>query len=349
MPKCIKDFEEEIVNDYNKGMSNKELGEKYGFNPTSISRFLIRNGHKKVNQSTMSDEDINKVKELLDKGYSRVQIAEELKRNKETIRFVIGYLNGTIIETMPKDVLEKAIEYRKNKMSMAEISKKLSIEKTKLSWILRYKNVNVKRVFTIYDDVEINENFFDVIGEEQMHVLGILFSMGRSVVKFHGRGYFEFKCLSEETSILMSALNKFVVNPINYLHPIPNTKYLSFKVYNEKLCNVFGEWGIGKKLPKVEEQHEHVFFNGYFKKSAYPSNKYIRISSNNIDTGTLDDYLEKHGINTRVKKGRNGASIEDFLSYKNLMKIYPEMEKKILFKSKQENGEYWRKYLKKTI
>ncbi|MDU3597544.1 hypothetical protein [Clostridium butyricum] len=136
----------EILTLYKEGMKTKDIHEKLNTNGASISLEALK---KRINRMVKNDNELkeehkknnrklilNKIKELYSKGYTSMQIGEQIELDASTVRNYISVycqdLKDIHYNNSKLDLLEKIKHSYKSGMTTSEIAEDLGVSSSKI-------------------------------------------------------------------------------------------------------------------------------------------------------------------------------------------------------------------------
>lgn len=149
----------EILDLYNQGFSQKDILQKYKVSIMRIRKVLQQSGHNTASYKKFDDEFILAILELLCAGYKQKDIATLLDCPITTIRDVVHKydLSGIAIKSRQKAKEEKILQMYKSGVAKPEICQQMKIQTTSLNKILKDNGLIVdrsekyKRIIKLYD------------------------------------------------------------------------------------------------------------------------------------------------------------------------------------------------------
>ena len=85
----LKKRDERVLNDYQRGVSNKELAKKYRLTENRISQILTANGARKPKWRKMSEDKRRAIFQLEKSGLSKAEIGRRIGVSRERVRQIL--------------------------------------------------------------------------------------------------------------------------------------------------------------------------------------------------------------------------------------------------------------------
>jgi DNA-directed RNA polymerase sigma subunit (sigma70/sigma32) len=85
----LKKRDERVLNDYQRGVSNKELARKYRLTENRISQILTANGARKPKWRKMGEDKRRTIFQLEKSGLSKAEIGRRIGVSRERVRQIL--------------------------------------------------------------------------------------------------------------------------------------------------------------------------------------------------------------------------------------------------------------------
>lgn len=354
----IKKNREQIISEYNKGKSIKQLVEEFGVKEPTIRRHLKLS--TEIRKIGASEEKKKEIYKLYKKGHKRKEIAEIVGLSPSTVSSILVLdFNVPRVSSKYSSLGEEWIRLHNEGMTISEISKKYNapVQNVKENIILCGGKIN--RLRGKYHKIEVKDRYFKNLNKEKAYELGILFSCGRVIRDQLVKDHILLRFSEDRLSLISSVVKKFAEGFLDKVEYRKNGCIL--KISSDKLVDTLEEYGLGEKIPYFEDKEiRDSFFDGFIKNkiSIHKRSIYISLGKSLSDsTGFMKYLTDDIGIDGEsVKSPQNKSVYIEWVDDVTLfVDRFPDALNKIREKAKEyeespdKTNQKWKNYLDNNI
>lgn len=286
---------QEMLEMKNRGITTKEISEKFGVSRTTVTRRL-KNVIDIKPKTRISEKVIESVFSDYKKGVKISELTSKYNYSRSTIKSILSR-KGVIVNKKYEHLISDFVKDYQDGLSIREIGEIYNINHQTIAEYLYASGVDIRPALNLSRKYDIDHNYFKELNDEKIYKLGLIFSIGTISNRKHGSDALDLAITKKHLNTILESVEGISTRTKRDIYET-SEGICKMSVISQELSDDLRKFGVKNKFPEFEDiRIQKIFFDAYFRCSTSIRPTGIYLSYNRIEKQGLLDYLEKIGIN----------------------------------------------------